>query len=43
VHLLREAGVVQDVAVGEDLVRPIEVSVREDLSEPPADEGFVLL
>jgi hypothetical protein len=43
VHLLREAGVVQDVVGGEDLVRPIEVSVCEDLSEPPADEGFVLL
>jgi hypothetical protein len=43
VHLSREAGIVQNVAVGEDLVRPLEVSGREDLSEPPADEGFVLL
>jgi hypothetical protein len=42
VHLVREAGIVQDVVLGEELVRPIEVSVSEDLSEPSADEGFVL-
>jgi hypothetical protein len=42
VHLLRKTGIVQNVSVGEDLVRPIEVSGREDLSEPPADESFVL-